>query len=149
MLGTFILLIIFVYPCNLNLHRLKNLNIDIEKSSITLAWLIGLFFLTNILFLATWLREPGYLKPVQGMSFVKLVEKAKDPELLCPTCQVIQTTNSKHCFICNKCIDRYDHHCFWLNNCIGRRNQNLFFMFIVSLDAYFLLMILTGICSKF
>jgi palmitoyltransferase len=107
-----------------------------------------MFFTTNIFFVASWRKDPGYLKPVQGLDFVKLVEKAKDAEHLCPTCQVIRTPTSRHCFKCNKCIDRYDHHCVWINNCVGRANHNLFYLFIISLEAYLVLIILTGICSK-
>ena len=146
MLSTFILLTIYVYPCKfLNVHCFL---LDIEKSSITLIMLILLFFTTNILFFMTWKTEPGYLKPVQGISFVNLVDKINDPEHLCPTCQVIRTPTSKHCYVCNKCIDRYDHHCVWINNCVGLMNHNLFYLFILSLESYMVLIIITGIFSK-
>lgn len=146
MLSTFILLTIYVYPCKfLNVHCFL---LDIEKSSITLIMLILLFFTTNILFFMTWKTEPGYLKPVQGISFVNLVDKINDPEHLCPTCQVIRTPTSKHCYVCNKCIDRYDHHCVWINNCVGLKNHNLFYLFILSLESYMVLIIITGIFSK-
>nr|DAD34957.1 TPA_asm: hypothetical protein HUJ06_005597 [Nelumbo nucifera] len=39
---------------------------------------------------------------------------------------------SKHCRVCDKCVDRFDHHCRWLNNCIGRRNYQQFFTLMVS-----------------
>ncbi|XWS69668.1 hypothetical protein CRYUN_Cryun04dG0198800 [Craigia yunnanensis] len=39
---------------------------------------------------------------------------------------------SKHCRVCDKCVDSFDHHCRWLNNCIGRRNYRQFFTLMVS-----------------
>jgi len=40
---------------------------------------------------------------------------------------------SKHCFLCNKCIERYDHHCHWINNCVGDKNKPYFIAFIFLL----------------
>ncbi|XP_058070153.1 probable protein S-acyltransferase 22 isoform X3 [Magnolia sinica] len=39
---------------------------------------------------------------------------------------------SKHCRVCDKCVDGFDHHCRWLNNCIGRKNYRRFFILMVS-----------------
>ena len=56
-------------------------------------------------------------------------------ELLCPVCRIIKLNQSKikHCIICNKCIDNWDHHCFWLNICINKDNYNLFKLFTIFL----------------
>ena len=56
-------------------------------------------------------------------------------DLLCPVCRIIKLNSSKikHCIICNKCIDNWDHHCFWLNICINRDNYNLFISFTIFL----------------
>jgi hypothetical protein len=63
--------------------------------------LISIFFvLVNIFFCLSWLRNPGYLTKPTKVSFLKMVEKF-DPNLLCPTCEVICTTESRHCYICN------------------------------------------------
>ena len=55
-----------------------------------------------------------------------------DCGMICPECQVLRTKRSRHCNLCNRCIDRFDHHCPWVNNCIGRRNFNLFYGFIIA-----------------
>lgn len=44
---------------------------------------------------------------------------------------------SKHCKLCMKCVQGFDHHCRWLNMCIGERNYKVFFVFLT--DTYFLL----------
>ena len=53
-----------------------------------------------------------------------------DPLHLCPECYVVKTPRSRHCGVCNKCVERYDHHCPWVNNCIGVRNYRSFMIFI-------------------
>lgn len=77
-----------------------------------------LFFSTNILFLITWLRDPGYVQPISDKAFLKLLE-SYDPSKVCAACKVIRT--DRHCDVCNHCVERFDHHCQWLNNCIGKR----------------------------
>ena len=56
-----------------------------------------------------------------------------DPLHLCPECMIIKTPRSRHCSICNKCVERYDHHCPWINNCVGIKNHRSFMIFISSL----------------
>ena len=56
-----------------------------------------------------------------------------DPLHLCPECMIIKTPRSRHCSVCNKCVERYDHHCPWINNCVGINNHRNFMIFIAAL----------------
>lgn len=73
--------------------------------------------------------DPGRIKN-EGIEFLKLLESF-DAQSLCPECEVIRTTRSRHCVICNNCIERYDHHCPWINNCVGIKNHNLFVTYLL------------------
>lgn len=68
-----------------------------------------------------------------------------DPVLLCPDCQIIRTARSRHCSICNRCVERFDHHCPWVNNCVGVKNHFLFMKFLVSV-VFLLVAVLSSVC---
>lgn len=83
-----------------------------------------------LLFLAiTVLSDPGYIKNDQ-VDFIQLLE-VSDAHQLCPDCLIVRTARSKHCSVCNRCVERFDHHCPWVNNCIGVRNHTSFYCFVV------------------
>lgn len=69
--------------------------------------------------------------------------QAFDPVLLCPDCEVIRTSRSRHCSICNKCVERFDHHCPWVNNCVGTKNHHYFLMFLMSVVSLMLIVLIT------
>ena len=48
----------------------------------------------------------------------------------CKKCNLEKINRSKHCIICDKCIEKFDHHCIWVNNCIGGKNLKYFYYFI-------------------
>lgn len=52
---------------------------------------------------------PGYVKPNPEYNFQALLNKL-DPIYLCPECKIIRTPRSRHCNMCNRCVERYDHH---------------------------------------
>ena len=63
------------------------------------------------------------------------------PTFLCPTCEILRYEDTRHCTICNKCVDRFDHHCIWLNKCIGINNHNWFYTFIILAFIYIMAVI--------
>ena len=75
-------------------------------------------------------RDPGYLE--REMNFLDLLSTVHPCEM-CPDCSVLRTPRSRHCAICNRCVERFDHHCPWLNNCVGIHNSNAFLTFLCSL----------------
>lgn len=54
-----------------------------------------------------------------------------DSTQLCPDCKSIRTSRSRHCSVCEHCVERFDHHCPWINNCVGVRNHNFFYLYIL------------------
>ena len=119
---TFIQLHLFVFPYAPFREWTLQLNIQ--------------FVVANVFFLLAAFKEPGYVKSNPLVKFEKLVEKF-DANSLCPACETIYSSDSRHCYICNRCIHKFDHHCQWINNCVGRNNHTVFYAYIVSLLGYF------------
>jgi hypothetical protein len=57
-----------------------------------------------------------------------------------PYCRRWTDVTARHCAVCDKCSDGFDHHCRWLNVCVGRQNYRSFFAF-VSLTLLSLLIV--------
>ena len=84
-------------------------------------------------------KNPGYLaKP--NVPFLQLLDKF-DPTMLCPECEVIRTARSRHCSICNRCVERFDHHCPWVNNCVGIKNHRAFMFFLLFTEITLILVL--------
>ena len=87
--------------------------------------------LVFILYSTLSLSNPGKMVNREYYDLLDLVEKGQEAEEYCPMCLVKKKYRSRHCLICQKCVDDFDHHCFWVGNCIGKNNYTLFFIFLV------------------
>ena len=84
-----------------------------------------------ILYISLSFSNPGKMINNEYKDLLDIVEKGNDAEDFCPYCLVKNNFRSKHCLICQNCIDEFDHHCFWVGNCIGKNNYKLFFIFLI------------------
>lgn len=79
-------------------------------------------------------------------SLTKVVQKNEAvPDLgrVCYTCWVDRPLRSKHCKICDRCYDDFDHHCVFIRNCVGGGNRRAFFIYICSIPAALVLHAIT------
>lgn len=90
------------------------------------------FMLATIFWIISMQKDPGYIQPYPKVDFLEILQLI-DPIQLCPDCLVVRTPRSKHCAVCNRCVERFDHHCPWLNNCVGVSNHVHFIIFLTLL----------------
>ena len=83
-------------------------------------------------------KDPGYKKNNKlekdsrgEYPLILKVNDGLDVRNFCPKCYIQKSSNVKHCFICDKCVEDYNHHCFWINKCIGKNNRIFYFLFIL------------------
>ena len=128
-----LILFVFVYP-------------TIQVKMVYYVYVIsGVSGISLVCCIMSWLKDPGYLKKAK-IPFIQLLDKF-DPTMLCPECEVIRTARSRHCSICNRCIERFDHHCPWINNCVGMKNHYVFLFFLLFTAITVLLTII--LCSVY
>ena len=88
-------------------------------------------FIVFFLYVLLYFSNPGIMINNQYKDLLDIVENEEDAENFCPYCLVKHIYRSKHCLICQKCIEEFDHHCFWVGNCVGKNNYRLFFIFLI------------------
>lgn len=56
---------------------------------------------------------------------------SNDLSRICFTCWEWKGLRTKHCSVCDVCVDGFDHHCGWLNNCVAEKNHREFILMII------------------
>ncbi|XP_077057219.1 palmitoyltransferase ZDHHC4 [Siphateles boraxobius] len=108
---------------------------DMGTSSISLCIPYVLLALKSYLFYLCCSRDPGTLTKANHTTQLKVYqydEKLFQQGVRCSTCQLVKPARSKHCRVCNRCVQRFDHHCVWVNNCIGAQNIRYFLLYLLS-----------------
>lgn len=107
--------------------------------------MLGLSF---FFFFCTCVKDPGYLNNLPSFDFLEMLETFQNHDI-CPECRVIRTPRARHCNLCNRCVDRFDHHCPWVNNCIGRGNYHVYCGFLLTTILFiFFSLAATFMCIK-
>lgn len=67
-----------------------------------------------------------------------------NPGRTCRACGAWQLLRARHCYDCNRCVEKFDHHCNWIGKCIGRGNHHIFWGFLLA-QTMLVLWVLTSI----
>ena len=122
-------------------------------------FILGNFFQNyNILIYIIWniflFSTIFYFNRITNLSNLKLKKNNKRGNLLkliedknidinnyCPKCNIFININYliKHCYICNSCIEEFDHHCIWIGKCIGKDNKRIFLLLLILIELNFLI----------
>ena len=85
----------------------------------------------------------------------KLSKLYEQNENICVKCGITKKPSTKHCLICDRCVDDWDHHCYWLNSCINKKIYCKFklflyisFVFLLSNLVYYVYSVYLILSSK-
>ena len=132
--------LLFISIFSIALNNDSNNEIMNKIFFITYMVLLLLFFIFYFILL---IIDPGVKKSNSIQNVFNLLNQDKDLTKYCYKCYVEKTRTSKHCIICNKCYENFDHHCYWINKCVAQNNYCLFLVFLFETFLYlsFLLVI--------
>lgn len=137
-----------IFPRILHHSFLKHPSLFLDNHHLFFAVPSGaLSLLVIVSYVLACARDPGKLTAGPKLDFLDLLQRFV-PTDLCPDCQVIRTPRSRHCAICNVCVERFDHHCPWINNCVGVSNHNPFLVFLASTFTLILFSVAVVLTSK-
>ena len=115
-----------------------------EFYSLITSWALLLFIV--IFFFLSAVKDPGIHRR-GNKRLLELIESV-DFDRICPTCEIVRSPLTRHCVICNKCVERYDHHCPWIDTCVGVKNHNFFLVLLISTFTSSALNVCLGIAAS-
>ena len=89
-----------------------------------------------------YLIEKEYEEDKEGEKEIDKNKKDKkekddlDLAKYCYKCFIEKTKDSKHCIVCEKCYEDFDHHCYWINKCVAKKNYYFFILFLFITFIY-------------
>ena len=106
-------------------------------------WVVLMYALTAVamvLHVTTARSEPGFIAkgpgPPPSVPLEQLMILQRANPYNCLSCGgVYKPIRSKHCAICNRCVEEFDHHCPVVCNCVGVSNRRSFSGYLLTLFA--------------
>lgn len=119
---------------------------------ITLSILLTIHVITHIVAL---IIDPAdvELRKISTRKVVPEFDRTKHSHVIengrCHLCNIkTSSQRTKHCSVCNKCVQAFDHHCKYLNSCVSKtRNYVPFLMCVVSAVAAVLVILAAALAQ--
>lgn len=93
------------------------------------------------------------LRKISSRKVVPEFDRTKHSHVIengrCHLCNIkTSSQRTKHCSVCNKCIQAFDHHCKYLNSCVSKtRNYAPFLMCVISAVAAVLVILAAALAQ--
>jgi hypothetical protein len=120
------------------------------------------YLTTCLSYLLISMKNPGYKATRTGLEMLEQlrdfydnidnsnssIQKIKNVSTkFCFECNIVKK-KTRHCEICNKCVENFDHHCPYVLNCIGKDNHKLFLFFLIVSTIFLVLRFILSLLSS-
>ena len=108
-------------------------------------FLIWNFLLFVVIYYFNKITIESYLKLKQYYRSDNLLKQIENKNInindYCPRCNIYINNgkNIKHCYICDYCIEGFDHHCIWIGKCLGKNNKIIFLLLLILMELNLLI----------
>ena len=108
---------------------------------------LALLIIFFLLYIGLLIINPGLIEPKHEKDLKALINKGIDINKYCYECFIKKSIDIKHCIICHKCYEKFDHHCYWINKCVAKNNYSVFIGFLVETFFYLLIVLFISILA--